>query len=62
MPTYSGAYTKNKFSEKDLGEDKNALPDFPKNPAPEKLKPSAPSSKWAVGRAEVGNSKKKKWS
>jgi hypothetical protein len=60
MGTKTGAYSADKFSAKQLGQDKDALGKFPE-PAPEKPTPVTPSSKWQIGK--YGNSKKKvKWS
>jgi hypothetical protein len=61
MPTKTGAYSADKFSAKQLGQDKNALGDFPEAPQSEKPTPVTASSKWQIGK--YGNdSKKKKWS
>jgi hypothetical protein len=61
MGTKTGAYSADKFSAKQLGQDKNALGDFPEAPPPEKPTPVTPSSKWQVGK-DTGPKKKVKWS
>jgi hypothetical protein len=60
MSVKTGAYSADKFSEKQLRQDKDALPDFPES-KPEPKTTVTPSSKWQIGK--YGNdSKKKKWS